>query len=313
MTSTAPAAVREVARFGMNRAGAGGRPGAADDSAAGWADAAARQPGTIEDTGAPAGTELYLTAQAIGIPESMVDRVVRLFSGRVDFHRDLRDGFDCTVLYEMQFEEGMIVASGRILAVRLQTPARVLDAYLWGDGYLDADGRALGRSFLQSPIEFSRVTSGFSIRRFHPLLKTWRAHAGTDFAAPSGTPVRATAEGVVRFAGQQGGYGNLVIVDHAGGLSSRYGHLLGFAAGIRAGKRVGQGELLAQVGMTGLATGPHLHYELRRAEKPFDPVSMLGPVPPSQLSGERRSGFDATKAAYDRQLGIPARTNIVER
>lgn len=321
------------------------------------------------------GSELYLTAEAIGVPESMVDEIVRIFSGRLDFHRDLEQGFDCTVLYQMTFDQGMIARPGNILAVRLTTPASNNAAYLfrappapvlnektraqnrqdsWQDrkqdrrqdskqvgelspvvfgpdygqqggpaaisriplsDYFDAGGRSMGRRFLQSPIQFTRITSGYSVRRFHPILQLWRAHTGTDFAAPTGTPVRVTADGVVRFAGVQGGYGNVVIVDHGDGLSSRYGHLSAFAPGLHPGSVVLQGDLVARVGMTGLATGPHLHYEMRRADKPFDPATLdtLAGAPGSRLSAARMARFEEEKSLYERQMGLPLRTNLVER
>lgn len=309
----------EVVRFGMSRAQVTPTTGIADFL---YSSGSPRPTG---NGAVAAGGELYLTADAIGVPEAMVDQIVRIFSGRLDFHRALEAGFTCTVLYEMRFEEGRIAGPGKILAVRLETPAETTTAYLLefaaGDNaysrdasyfdYYDAEGRSIGRYFLQSPIVFSRVTSGYSIRRFHPVLKIWRAHNGVDFAAPAGTPVHATADGVVQFAGVQGAYGNLIVLRHANGLSSRYGHLKTIAAAARPGQIVKQGDLLATVGMTGLATGPHLHYELRDADRPVDP-SALGQAP-RRPAAARKARFDELKKLYDQQLAIPYRTHNVQR
>ncbi|MEB0135095.1 M23 family metallopeptidase [Actimicrobium sp. CCC2.4] len=263
------------------------------------------------------GGALYMAADTIGLPEEIVDQLVALFSGELDFHRDLTQGFKGTVLFEMQFNEGQIGRPGRILAARLVTPQRTHTAYLFdgaGTGerpYFSADGHPVQQTFLQSPIVFSRMTSGYSVARFHPILQAWRAHTGIDFAAPAGTPVRITADGVVEFAGVRGGYGNLVLIRHADDLSTYYGHLQGFSKGLKVGMAVRQGDLLGTVGMTGLATGPHLHYELRRLGRPFDPAllrSVQASLPANQL--ER---FDHLVHWYETQLSASTRSHFVRR
>jgi murein DD-endopeptidase MepM/ murein hydrolase activator NlpD len=133
------------------------------------------------------------------------------------------------------------------------------------------------KAFLRSPIEFSRVSSGFSQSRFHPVLNKWRAHKGVDYASPIGTKVKATSDGVVTFVGKQGGYGNVVMLSHQGGYQTVYGHLSRFAGTIHHGQRVGQGEIIGYVGMTGLATGPHLHYEFRVGGLQRDPLKVALP------------------------------------
>ncbi|GAA4031063.1 M23 family metallopeptidase [Actimicrobium antarcticum] len=261
---------------------------------------------------------LYVAADTIGLPEAIVDQMVTLFSGELDFHRDLAHGVAGTVLFEMFIEQGQISRPGRILAARLVTPQRTHTAYLFGDAadtagsqYFAADGKPLQHAFLQSPILFSRMTSGYSVARFHPILQLWRAHTGIDFAAPAGTPVRITADGVVEFVGVRGGYGNLVTVRHSDGLSTYYGHLQGFSRGLKAGMPVRQGDLLGTVGMTGLATGPHLHYELRRTGKPFDPAQLKPPSSP--LPANQLERFDHLVQWYEKRLSASTRSHFVRQ
>jgi murein DD-endopeptidase MepM/ murein hydrolase activator NlpD len=260
---------------------------------------------------------LYVAADTIGLPEEIIDQMVALFSGELDFHRDLTQGFKGTVLFEMQFDAGQIGRPGRLLAARLITPQRTHTAYLFDDAaagqrqYFGADGHPLRQTFLQSPIPFSRTTSGYSVARFHPVLQIWRAHTGVDFAAPAGTPVQVTADGVVEFAGVRGGYGNLVLIRHAGELSTYYGHLQGFSKGLTVGMAVQQGDLLGTVGMTGLATGPHLHYELRRRGQAFDPAALhdrSAALPANQLAR-----FDHLVHWYETQLSASTRSHFVLR
>lgn len=262
-----------------------------------------------------AGGKLYRTADQLGMPEAVVDQMVNLFSGEVDFHRDLLHGFKGTVLFEMFFEAGQPARPGRILAARLITATRTHSAYLFDDGsgtarqYYSAQGYPARRSFLQSPILFSRVTSGYSVARFHPILQLWRAHTGIDFGAPTGTPVRATADGVVSFAGTRGEYGNLVTVRHDDGWSTYYGHLQGFGTGVRTGAVLHQGDLIGRVGMSGMATGPHLHYELRKGAQPFDPTLFKDSAP--RLGATQLERFDHLVQWYEKQLSASYRSHFV--
>ena len=249
----------------------------------------------------PASASLYRRADQVGVPENVIDQMVAIFSGEVDFHRDLDAGFKGTVLYQLDGADDQPVHAGRLLAVHLTAAGHDLSAYAFDAGnqplgdeshgrpeaqfgqpirlqssshaqYYSAQGVSLERSFLQSPIVFSRVTSGFSVARFHPILQRWRAHTGIDFAAPLGTPVRATASGKIEFVGVRGAYGNLVVLRHDGGRSTYYGHLQGFARGVAEGRLLRQGDAIGSVGMTGMTTGPHLHYEMRQGSEPFDPA-----------------------------------------
>jgi murein DD-endopeptidase MepM/ murein hydrolase activator NlpD len=219
---------------------------------------------------------LFAATDDADIPDAIAMQMVEIFGGELDFHRDLRKGDRFSLVYENFTDRGQTVRSGRILAAELVNNKTVLQAYWFqpeqGEGaYHAADGSSPRKAFLRSPIEFSRISSGFSDARLHPLLGTWRAHKGVDYAARAGTGVIAVADGVVETAARQSGYGNLIVLKHQGSYSTAYGHLQGFAKGIREGTQVRQGDTIGYVGQTGLATGPHLHYEFRvkgRAGRP---------------------------------------------
>ena len=203
----------------------------------------------------------------------------RIFAWQVDFSRDLRPGDHFRVVYERQVRPDGSARSGQVLGVQFSVGGRLREAFLYrsADGhedYYDAEGGSLKRAFLRAPLEFRRISSVFSTGRFHPILKKVRAHNGIDYAAASGTPVRAVGDGVVTKASYSGGYGNLVEIRHSRGYSSRYGHLRGFARGVRAGTRVTQGQTIGYVGSTGLSTGPHLHYEFHERGRPINPSSI---------------------------------------
>jgi murein DD-endopeptidase MepM/ murein hydrolase activator NlpD len=207
-----------------------------------------------------------------------------IFGGDIDFHRDLRKGDRFSIVYEMLFSQGQPVRSGRILAAEFINDGKTFSA-IWfegrdGQGYYTTDGKNIRKAFLRSPLEFSRVTSGFSHSRLHPIHQTWRAHKGVDYGAPIGTRVKATGDGIVEFVGKQGGYGNLVVIRHQGRFTTHYAHLNGFAQGIRKGMRISQGDVIGYVGKTGWATGPHLHYEFRINNIHQNPLSIALPSAP---------------------------------
>lgn len=204
----------------------------------------------------------------------------RVFQWQLDFSRQIQRGDSYRLVFEREVRPDGSMRSGRILAAELVNSGRPLHA-VWFDlhsdgigGYYDLDGESLRRAFIRAPLEFRRISSGFSNNRMHPILGQARAHNGVDYAAATGTPVMATADGVVTARGVSGGYGNLVEIRHSNGYVTRYAHLNGFAPGVRAGGRVSQGEIIGYVGMTGLATGPHLHYEMHRNGGPVDPLSV---------------------------------------
>jgi murein DD-endopeptidase MepM/ murein hydrolase activator NlpD len=224
---------------------------------------------------------LFGATDSANIPDAIAVQMAEIFSGDIDFHRDLRQGDRFTLIYELQYYQGLPTQNGRILSVEFTNKGKTHQAFYFeheGKGaYYTAEGGSLKKAFLRSPLEFSRVTSGFAMR-LHPIFKTWRAHTGIDYGAPTGTRVRATGDGVVEFIGTQKGYGNFVLLSHAGGYQTAYAHLNGFASALKKGSRVSQGDIIAYVGSTGWATGPHLHYEFRIKGKAIDPLSISVPT-----------------------------------
>ena len=242
-------------------------------------------------------TSLFAATDAAGIPDSVALQLADIFGGDIDFHRDLRDGDRFNVVYETVYLDGNQIRSARVLAAEFLSRGRIFRAVWfqdpWGSGgYYTPEGESLRKVFLRSPLEFSRVTSGFGIRR-HPILQQWRAHQGVDYGAPAGTKVRATGDGVVVFAAQRSGYGNLIVLRHHGGYSTYYAHLRDFARGLRIGTRVAQGETIGHVGQTGWATGPHLHYEFRVHDQNRNPLTMAfqraQPILPIELPAFKRT------------------------
>ncbi|MEP7181496.1 MAG: peptidoglycan DD-metalloendopeptidase family protein [Betaproteobacteria bacterium] len=253
-------------------------------------------------------SSLFGAADAIGLPDAVTIQLADVFSGDIDFYKDLQRGDRFSVVYEVRYVDGEAVGAGRIVAAEFANRGKTFRAFLWRDidgtaSYYAEDGAALRKAFLRSPMEFSRMTSGFSNARFHPILQTWRAHRGVDYAAPTGTPVRATGNGKVTFAGVQGGYGNVVVLQHSGAYSTVYAHLSRFAAQAKPGTRVAQGDVIGYVGQTGWATGPHLHYEFRVANVQRNPVTVALPGG-EPLPATRRPAFVAGIAPAVAQLEI---------
>lgn len=253
-------------------------------------------------------SSLFAATDAAGLPDAVATQIAEIFSSQIDFHRDLRRGDRFAVVYEGLSHNGELVRSGRVLAVEFVNQGKSHRA-VWFEaedgkgGYYTPEGNSLRRAFLRSPLEFSRISSGFSLARFHPILQTWTAHRGIDYAAPTGTRVRTTGDGVVSFAGWQGGYGNLVVVDHAGGYRTYYAHLSAFAQGVRKGARVSQGDFVGHVGQTGMATGPHLHYEFHINGVQHDPMRVVLPeaVP---ITRQLRPRFEARALPLMHQLQL---------
>lgn len=243
-------------------------------------------------------TSLFGATDAAGIPELVATQLAEIFSSDIDFHRDLRRGDRFAVVYEALAADGEFVGFGRVLAAEFINQGRTFRAVFFRDdegrnGYYTPDGKNMRKAFLRSPIEFSRVTSGFSNSRYHPVLKAWRAHKGIDYGASTGTRVRVTADGFVTFVGRKGGYGNVVMIRHPNGYTTLYAHLSGFAQGIRQGKRVVQGEVVGLVGSTGLATGPHLHYEFHVNGVHQNPMRLAMPPGPP-INEQSRNAFQDT-------------------
>ncbi|MDD3883882.1 MAG: peptidoglycan DD-metalloendopeptidase family protein [Gallionella sp.] len=262
-------------------------------------------------------SSLYAATDAADVPDGTANQLVEIFSGDIDFHHDLRRGDKFTVIYEMTYNNGALVDSGRIQAAEFVNRGQSYRAVYFSPddqrgGYYTPEGKSLRKAFLRSPIAFSRVSSGFSNSRFHPVLNKWRAHKGVDFAAPTGTPVKVTADGIVDFAGRQGGYGNVIMVKHSGNrYTTVYGHLSRYAKGLRHGQRVSQGDVIGYVGMTGVASGPHLHYEFRVGNQQRDPLRVALPTA-KPLSTAHRAEFQAASARLTAQLEQLRDTNLAK-
>ena len=196
-------------------------------------------------------------------------RLVAIFGWDIDFALDIRKGDSFTILYEEQYKNGVKVAEGPIIAAEFINQGKAIRAIRYSENnerndYYDANGDAMRKAFLRTPVDFfSRISSRFSLGRKHPVLNKIRAHKGVDYAAATGTPVRATGDGVIVFAGKNGGFGRTIKLKHGGTYSTVYAHLRRIAKNIRRGKKVKQGQIIGYVGQSGLATGPHLHYEFQ--------------------------------------------------
>jgi len=257
---------------------------------------------------------LYGATDAADIPDSIASQMAEVFSGDIDFHRDLRRGDRFSVVYEAFYHNGNLIKTGRLLSAEFVNQGKSYRAVYFKDslgreGYFTPQGQSMKRAFLKSPLPFSRISSGFSNARYHPVLKEWRAHRGIDYVAPTGTPVRAVADAVVSFAGWQGGYGNIVILNHQRPYSTAYGHLSRFAPGVKPGKRINQGDIIGYVGATGLATGPHLHYEFRVAGVPQDPLGLKLPTS-FALDNRDRNRFLAESRPLVNRLDLLQDSNL---
>jgi murein DD-endopeptidase MepM/ murein hydrolase activator NlpD len=259
-------------------------------------------------------SSLYGATDSAGIPDAIANKMAETFSTSLDFHTDLRRGDTFSVIYTINYRNGEPVSVGKLLAAEFVNAGKPYRAVLFRDAsghenYYTPTGESLKKGFRRSPLEFTRVTSSFSASRLHPLLGFHRAHTGVDFGAPIGTKVEATGDATVEFVGRKGGYGNVVILRHHNGYETYYAHLSAFAKGIRPGKAVSQGQVIAFVGMTGLATGPHLHYEVRIAGKPVNPMTVKLPGAPA-LASAQRARFLLQTANLSDKLAVLRGTNL---
>lgn len=260
--------------------------------------------GTIQST-------LFAAIDDAQLPDAIGGQLAEMFSTEIDFHRELKRGDSFTVMYQALTADGEPISwsqgregVGRVLAAEFVHEGKA-HASVWFEGssgkgnYFALDGASKHRSFLASPLEFSRMTSGFSMR-LHPILQTWRQHAGVDYAAPMGTPVRSVGDGVVSFAGWQNGYGNVVEIMHDKERETRYAHLS--RIDVRTGEHVEQSERIGAVGMTGWATGPHLHFEFRVAGAVHDPTTIAQATDSMTIAPVDRARFAALAASARAQL-----------
>ncbi|MDB5871854.1 MAG: hypothetical protein JWQ07_1296 [Ramlibacter sp.] len=258
-------------------------------------------------------TSLFAAADEARIPDSVIGQIIQIFSGDIDFHRSLHGGDRFNVVYEALEADGEPMRTGRILSVEFMNNGKLHQAMWFQEpgskgAYYTPDGKALDTSYLASPMEFSRVTSSFAMR-FHPVLHQWKAHLGTDYGAVMGTPVRTVGDGVVEFAGEQNGFGNVVIVKHNNTDETVYAHLS--RIDVRAGQSVNQGQHIGAVGMTGWATGPHLHFEFRVNGVHQDPAAIARRNDAAPLSAAARPEFDRVARSMRVQLDAAASANVV--
>lgn len=261
-------------------------------------------------------SSLYAATDAAGVPDAVANQMAEILSAKVDFYRDLKAGDRFRVAYETYTFKGETLRPGRVAALQFVNDGKSHEAFWFAPAgstgsYYDRDGQSLKQGFLRSPLEFSRVTSGFTNARFHPVLQDWRAHRGVDYGAPEGTRVRSTADGIVDFVGQQNGYGNVVVLRHQGKYTTWYAHLSGFGPNVRKGGRVMQGETIGFVGQTGWATGPHLHYEFRINDIQQNPltVELPGGMP---LEGSLLGLYKRRMTELSSRLATPTGARVAQ-
>lgn len=247
----------------------------------------------------------YADALEAGLSEPTVLEVGDLFSFSIDFMTDIRRGDEFAFVYEKRKRDGKEAPDGKILAARFINDGKSHYAYYFDNdgsgGYYDEEGRVLERQFLKAPLSFSRITSGYTGARMHPITKTVTAHYQIDYAAPTGTPVVSTARGTVTSARFETGWGNIVRISHDNGYTTHYGHLSAFAKGMVAGKRVSQGEVVGYVGSTGWSTGPHLDFGMKLDGAPINPLKLDLPKG-APLDESKMSSFNEAKNKYSKLL-----------
>jgi murein DD-endopeptidase MepM/ murein hydrolase activator NlpD len=258
-------------------------------------------------------TSLFEAAVGAGLADAVTMNMAGIFQWDIDFIQDVRVGDNFTVIHEELWRDGVKLRNGQIVAAEFVNRGRAYRAARYTDGsgrsdYYTPEGRSVRKAFIRAPVDFTRISGTFNPNRRHPILNTIRAHRGVDYAAPTGTPVKAAGDGTVDFRGVNGGYGNAIVLRHGGNITTLYAHLSRFGS-YRVGARIKQGDIVGYVGQTGLATGPHLHYEYRVDGVHRNPrtVSLpdADPVPP-----EYQADFEATTATLWRQLDLYVETRL---
>ncbi|MEM7565310.1 MAG: peptidoglycan DD-metalloendopeptidase family protein [Pseudomonadota bacterium] len=261
--------------------------------------------GVIEDS-------LFFAAAKADIDEDVIMDLVAIFGWDIDFSLDIRRGDRFAVVYEELFKDGVKIRNGRILSAEFLNNGKTYRAVYYTDpqgesDYFTPEGKSMRKAFLRSPVAFSRISSRYSKSRLHPVLKTRRPHKGVDYAAPTGTPVKASGDGKVIHVGKKGGYGKTIILTHGGRYTTLYAHLNGYARGIRSGKKVKQGQTIGFVGSTGLSTGPHLHYEFRVNGVHRNPLTVKLPEA-KPVNSAFKSHFEENTQVYLSMLRLMDRT-----
>lgn len=248
---------------------------------------------------------LYEDALKAGADPQAVMALTDIFAWDIDFTSDIRKGDSFRILKEVLYVEGAPVRSGKIIGAEMVNGGKKYTAVYYegngGTGYYDEEGRSLRRSLLKTPLRYRRISSHFTTKRYHPILKRYRPHHGVDYAAPVGTPVEAAGSGIVKFAGRNKGYGNYVEIRHSNGYSTLYAHLSKIRKGITTGVKVSQGDMVGYVGCTGLCSGPHLHYEVRANGRLINPLS-IKPLPDKSIPKQEWQAFAAVRDEVNAKL-----------
>ncbi len=259
-------------------------------------------------------SSLFSTAKNAGLSDNLTMELAEIFAWDIDFAQDIRQGDSFIVLYEEYYRDGDVIGAGDIIAAEFINQGKPYRALRYSSsdgkiGYYTPEGLSLRKPFLRTPVNFSRISSGFSLGRRHPILNTIRAHKGVDYAAPTGTPVRAAGDGKITMEGVNGGYGNCVVIQHGDHYSTLYGHLSKFRSGLKVGSRVSQGEIIGYVGKSGLATGPHLHYEFRIDGVHRNPltVKLPGTIP---LPKNEMASFAQLRKTIEARLDTYTKTRL---
>jgi murein DD-endopeptidase MepM/ murein hydrolase activator NlpD len=262
-------------------------------------------------------SSLFLAANGAGLTDRVAFDLAEIFQYDIDFVLDIQSGDRFTVVYEEIFQDGAPLRIGNILAAKFVNNGREYRAVRYVDSqgrgqYYSPDGKSLRKAFMRAPVQFSHIASRFNLARRHPILNRIRAHKGVDYAAHTGTPVRAAGDGRVKFVGRQGGYGNVIELEHGSGVVTVYGHLSRFAANLRRGQKVDMAQVIGYVGMTGLATGPHLHYEYRVRGAHKNPQTV--PLPDAEpIPATERERFLTNTADLVNTLDLPLGPVLVAR
>jgi len=266
--------------------------------------------GTIEDS-------LFQSAQRAGLSDNLTMELAAIFGWDIDFALDIREGDHFAVVYEDKYLNGNRIGTGDIVAAEFTNHGTTYRAIRYTDAsghtdYYSPDGHSLRRAFLRTPVKFTRISSRFSLHRMHPILNRIRAHKGVDYAAPTGTPIRAAGDGKIIFRGRKGGYGRVIIIRHGSHYSTLYGHMSAFNRKVHLGSHVRQGQVIGYVGMSGLATGPHLHYEFRVNGVHRNPLTVKLPQA-KPIEARYRSDFLRHATPLVAQLELVKRTLLARK
>ncbi len=260
-------------------------------------------------------SSLFLASAKAGLSQNITMELANVFGWDIDFALDIRKGDKFTVIYEQRFKNGQKIKDGNILAAEFINRGKVFRALRYTDpvtnytGYYSPDGHSLRKAFLRSPVKFSRISSRFTTKRYHPILHRFRSHKGVDYAAGRGTPIRASGDGKVIYKGNKGGYGRTVIIKHGSRYTTLYAHMNSYNRKIRSGKRVKQGQVIGYVGSSGLASGPHLHYEFRVNGVHRNPLTVKFPST-KPIPKRYRENFTLTTRSYVAQLDVLSRSRL---